>query len=140
MRRHLVLAIGASAMSLLLTLPAHAQFGTEPAELELIQVRDDIYVISNPSVPGLITALITDEGVLLVDDKYAIDHDNVMATLRSVTSQPVKYVINTHHHSDHSGGNAKLQALDAVAVASEKARTRMLALNQAGLPDFTISD
>ena len=71
-----ILALGPLALGLLLCAPARAQFGAEPAELELIQLRDDIYVISNPAVPGLVTALITDEGVLLVDDKFEIDHDN----------------------------------------------------------------
>ena len=132
--------LAAAAFSLLLAPLAQAQFGSAPAELELIELRDDMYVISNPAVPGLVTALVTDEGVLLVDDKFEVDHDNIMRLLRTVTNQPVKYVINTHYHGDHSGGNAKLQALDAIAVASEKARARMVALNQSGLPDFAVSD
>ena len=140
MNKNLIVTIGAAALSLLLAPQAHAQFGAEPAELELIQVRDDIYVISNVAVPGTVTALITDSGVLLVDDKFEIDHDNIMKLLRTVTSQPVKYVINTHYHGDHSGGNAKLQALNAVAVATEQARATMIASNQPGLPDFTLSD
>ena len=140
MNRNAILTFGVAALGLLLPSFANAQFGSEPADLELIQLRDDMYVISNPAVPGLVTALITDEGVLLVDDKFEIDHDNIMALLKTVTSQPVKYVINTHYHGDHSGGNAKLQALDAVAVASEQARARMVALNQSGLPNFTLSD
>lgn len=140
MKRNVIPPIHAAALSLLLAPLAHAQFGAEPAELELIQLRDDMYVISNVAVPGLVTALITDDGVLLVDDKFEIDHENIMRLLRSVTTQPVKYVINTHYHGDHSGGNAKLQALDAVAVASEQARARMVAANQSGLPDFTLSD
>ena len=88
---------------------AFAQPGPQPAKLELKKVRDDIYVISDVGVPGLTTALITNEGVLLVDDKFEIDHDNIMAMLKTVTNQPVKYVVNTHYHADHSGGNAKLQ-------------------------------
>ncbi len=140
MNNNLIVRIGATALSLLLAPQTHAQFGAEPAELELIQVRDDIYVISNVAVPGTVTALITDSGVLLVDDKFEIDHDNIMKLLRTVTSQPVKYVINTHYHGDHSGGNAKLQALNAVAVATEQARATMIASNQPGLPDFTLSD
>jgi cyclase len=119
---------------------AQAQFGTEPAELELIKVKDDLFVISNPYVPGLTTALITDDGVLLVDDKFEIDHANIIAMLKSVTDQTVKYVINTHYHADHSGGNAKLQALGAVAVASDQARARMIAGNQPGLPTMTVRD
>jgi glyoxylase-like metal-dependent hydrolase (beta-lactamase superfamily II) len=84
--------------------------------------------------------LITDEGVLLVDDKFEVDHDNIMRLLKTVTSQSVRYVVNTHYHGDHSGGNAKLQALDALAVASEQARARMVALNQSGLPDITVGE
>jgi glyoxylase-like metal-dependent hydrolase (beta-lactamase superfamily II) len=117
---------------------AYAQFGSAPAELSLIKVRDDLYVISNVAVPGLVTALITNEGVLLVDDKFEIDHDNIMRLLRTVTSQPVKYVINTHYHGDHSGGNAKLQALNAIVVASQRARARMVATNQSGAPNVTL--
>jgi cyclase len=119
---------------------ANAQFETEPAELKLIELNDDMYVISNVGVPGLVTVLVTDDGVLLVDDKFEIDHDNIMSMVRSVTDRPVKYVINTHYHGDHSGGNAKLQALDAIAVASDQARARMVTANQSGQPDVTISD
>jgi cyclase len=132
--------LGAAALAGVLVTPAQAQFGAEPAELELIPLNDDMYVISNVAVPGLVTMLVTDDGVLLVDDKFEIDHDNIMAMVRSVTDQPVKYVINTHYHGDHSGGNARLQVLGAVAVASEQARARMVAANQSGQPDFTISD
>src|SRR5690606_31093022 len=117
-----------------------AQFGSEPASLELIELNDDMYVISNPAVPGLVTVLVTDEGVLLVDDKFEVDHENIMRLLRTVTDQPVKYVINTHYHGDHSGGNAKPQALDAIAAASDDARPRMVAPNQPGLPDMTVSE
>jgi len=60
-----------------------------------------------------------------------------MKELKTFTSQPVKYVINTHYHNDHSGGNAKLQALGAQAVSSEKARERMEAGKQPGLSDLT---
>ena len=117
---------------------ANAQFGTEPAKLSLVKVRDDVYVIRNPFVPGNTTAVITGEGVILVDDKFEIDHENVVAMLKTVTNQPIKYVINTHDHADHSGGNAKLQAAGTLAVASEQARQRMVAANQPGLPDITV--
>lgn len=129
-----LLAFGLGAMPC----AANAQFGTEPANLSLVKLRDDVYVIQNPIVPGNTTVLITNEGVILVDDKFEIDHDNIVAMLRTVTSQPVKYVINTHYHADHSGGNAKLQAGGTLAVASIQARQRMVEGNQPGLPDITV--
>lgn len=140
MNMKLIAILSSAALSATLATSVQAQFGAAPTELELIQVNDDMYVISNVAVPGLVTVLVTDDGVLLVDNKFEIDHDNIMEMLRTVTDQPVKYVINTHYHGDHSGGNAKLQALDAVAVASEQARARMVAANQPGLPDFAVSD
>src|SRR5687767_8814802 len=117
---------------------ANAQFGSEPSKLELIKLQDDLYVIHNEFVPGNTTALITDEGVILVDDKFEVDADNIVALLKTVTNQPIKYVINTHFHGDHSGGNAKLQAAGTLAVASAQARTRMVAGNQSGQPDITV--
>jgi glyoxylase-like metal-dependent hydrolase (beta-lactamase superfamily II) len=117
---------------------AQAQFGAQPAELELIKLQDDLYVIHGAYVPGNVTALITNEGVILVDDDFEADHENLMAKLREVTNQPVKYVINTHYHGDHSGGNAKLQAQGTLAVASIAARARMVAANQPGLVNITV--
>jgi cyclase len=128
----------ATGMVTALTSTANAQFGTEPAKLELIKLQDELYVIHNEYVPGNTTALITNEGVILVDDKFEIDADNLVALLKTVTNQPIKYVINTHYHGDHSGGNAKLQAAGTLAVASTQARARMVAANQSGQPDITI--
>ena len=127
-----VLAFGCVAFS------SQAQFGTEPVELELIKVKDDLYVIHGAYVPGNVTALITNEGVILVDDDFDVDHDNLMKKLREVTNQPVKYVINTHFHNDHSGGNAKLQTDGTLAVASVAARKRMVDAGQSGLVNVTV--
>jgi len=131
-------SVGVSALLASFAFSGQAQFGTEPVELELIKVKDDLYVIHGAYVPGNVTALITNEGVILVDDDFDVDHDNLMKKLREVTSQPVKYVINTHYHNDHSGGNAKLQADGTLAVASVAARKRMVDAGQSGLVNVTI--
>jgi glyoxylase-like metal-dependent hydrolase (beta-lactamase superfamily II) len=117
------------------------QFGAEPAELDLVRVTDDIYVLHNAFVPGNITALVTDEGVLLVDTKYSIDYDNVAAMLETVTDQPIRYVINTHFHDDHSGANQIFQSDGARVFAAENARLQMIDAGRSeGLPDLTIED
>jgi glyoxylase-like metal-dependent hydrolase (beta-lactamase superfamily II) len=130
----------ASVVLLFWTTAAWSQFAGEPAELSLIEVRDDIYVIHNALVPGNVTALITDEGVLLVDDKYAVDYENIMDMLASITDQPVVYVVNTHYHGDHSGSNALMQDEGARVIASENARVKMIEGNQPGLPDLTLDE
>ena len=139
MNKRILFGFCAAALALTAA-SAHAQFGGQPAKLDVIKVRDDIYVISNVAVPGLTTALITNEGVVLVDDKFEIDHAGIMAALKMVTNQPVKYVINTHYHGDHSGGNAKLQAMGVLAVGSDAARARMVATNQPGAQNITFAD
>jgi glyoxylase-like metal-dependent hydrolase (beta-lactamase superfamily II) len=118
-----------------------AQFGAEPAELDLVRVTDDIYVIHNEYVPGNITVLVTDEGVLLVDTKYSIDYTNVEAMLAEITDQPIRYVVNTHFHDDHSGANQIFQAAGASVFAAENARIQMLDSGRVeGLPNMTIAD
>jgi cyclase len=116
----------------------HAQFGQEPAKLSVQKLRDDIFVIRNDYVPGNTTVMVTNEGVVLVDDKFDIDHANILAQLKTFTNQPIKYVINTHHHGDHSGSNAKMQALGAQVVSSQQARQHMVDGSQPGLPNVTI--
>jgi cyclase len=116
------------------------QLGGQPAKLDIVKVRDDLFVIHNDFVPGNTTALVTGQGVVLVDDKFEVDHDNILALLKTVTSQPVKYVVNTHHHADHSGGNAKMQGLNAQVITSEQARQHMVAGNQPGQPTMTFVD
>lgn len=118
----------------------HAQFGDKPAALDTIKIKDDLFVIHNDFVPGNTTALITNAGVVLVDDKFEIDHDGIMAQLKKLTNQPVKYVINTHYHGDHSGGNPKLQALGAQVVTSENARAKMAEVKQPGMANITLED
>ena len=86
------------------------QPGQVAAKQELIKIKDDLYVIHNDFVPGNTTALITNQGVVLVDDKFEIDFPNIVSEVKKLTNQPIKYVINTHHHGDHSGSNAKMAA------------------------------
>jgi glyoxylase-like metal-dependent hydrolase (beta-lactamase superfamily II) len=112
----------------------------QPSKLDIQKIKDDLYVIHNAVVPGNTTALITTEGVVLVDDKFPQDHDNIIAMLKTVTNQPVKWVINTHHHGDHTGGNPAMQAIGATMVATEQARRHMLDGKQPGAPTVTFAD
>ena len=118
----------------------YAQFGDKPAVLSTIKVRDDLFVIHNDLVPGNTTVLVTSQGLILVDNKFEIDFDNLMAQVRKISTQPVRYVINTHYHGDHSGGNLKMQGQNVQVVASERARRRMVETNQPGPPNVTLEN
>jgi cyclase len=70
---------------------------------------------------GKVAVYITNEGVILVDDKYEQDYDGIMAKVKSVTSHPIKYILSTHHHADHSGGNTKFAAaVDIISTANAR--------------------
>lgn len=118
---------------------ANAQGGFGPPELTTVQVSENIYVIRNAS-SGNVTVLVSDAGVLLIDDKFAMDHDGIMEHVRRITDQPVRYVINTHMHQDHTGGNALLQAQGADVIASGNARYIMAETQSEGLPNITLDD
>ena len=65
---------------------------------------------------------ITNEGVILVDDKFEQDYEQIVAKVKSVTSQPIKYILSTHHHSDHSGGNTRFSAtVEIISTANARA-------------------
>jgi cyclase len=115
----------------------HGQFGNAPSKLNTVKITDDLYVIHNDFVPGNTTALITSEGVVLVDDKFEIDFPNIVSEVKKLTPLPIKYVVNTHHHGDHSGSNAKMQAINVQIIASEQARENMVDAKQPGQPTMT---
>jgi glyoxylase-like metal-dependent hydrolase (beta-lactamase superfamily II) len=100
-------------------------------ELTIEKVKDSLYNIVGNG--GNVGVLVTDEGVILVDDKFEEDYDAIMARIRSVTSQPVKYVINTHYHADHSGGNTRFLPV-AEVISTRNARTNILEGKQSNAP------
>jgi cyclase len=78
---------------------------------------------------------VTNEGVLLIDDKFEQDHDQIVAKVKSVTNQPIKYVISTHYHADHSGGNGKMLQMGGLQIISTaNSRKNILEHKQSNAP------
>ena len=78
------------------------------------------------AVGGNVTVAVGDDGVIVVDDMFAQLHGKLKAAIAAVTSQPVRYVVNTHFHRDHTGGNEAFVKDGAVIVAHENVK-RVLA-------------
>ena len=74
-----------------------------PAELHILPVQGNIYMLVGAG--GNITIQTGSDGVLLVDSGLAADSDKVLAAVRSVSDKPIHYIIDTHVHADHVGGN-----------------------------------
>jgi cyclase len=133
MNRRLIARVSALVLFILLAWIAYTQNQTQPAQLTINKVKDGLFEIEGDG--GNVAVLVTSEGVILVDDKYERDHDQIMDRIKSVTQQPVKYVFSTHYHEDHSGGNAKFLPTSEI-ISTRNARTNILEHKQSnGSPD-----
>lgn len=153
--RQLVRSIAKSAIVLLVcpmaayaAQPGGAPPAPTPTELpRLLPVKDRLFLIQNVNhvVPeigafgGNITIYLTDEGVILIDSKNERMHDDVVAKVRSLTPLPIKYVILTHNHGDHSGGSLKMQQLGATVLSSQASREHMVRANMPGQAQMAYS-
>src|SRR5271163_3861505 len=122
MSRTLLTRISACVLFLALAWFAFTQ-NPAPAKLTVNKVKDDLYEIEGDG--GNVAVYITDEGVILIDDKFDQDHQGIVDGVKSVTSQPIKYIINTHYHADHSGGNTKFLPT-AEIISTANARTNIV--------------
>jgi len=109
-----------------------------PQPLNLQKVTDNLYVIIGDG--GNTAFMPTSEGVILVDDKFAADAPQIVAKVKSVTDKPIRYVLNTHQHGDHTGGNEAMLAANAEIVIQKNARANMVTGKQPGLPHITFTD
>ena len=82
---------------------------------------------------GNITVAVAKDGIIMVDGQFAPLHDKIKAAIAAISNQPIKYLINTHYHGDHTGGNESF-AKDGVTVVSQiNVRNRLAAGTTNGL-------
>ncbi|MFN3237376.1 MAG: MBL fold metallo-hydrolase [Pseudomonadales bacterium] len=93
-------------------------------ELSIEHVAGNVYMIQRPGGGGNIGAFVGPEGVLLVDSLFAPLADKVVAAVATVTDQEIRFLINTHIHIDHVGGNEQLADQGVLIFAHENTRNR----------------
>ena len=104
--------------------PTHAQdIDFESVEIETIPVTEDIYMLTGEG--GNIGVSTGEDGVLLIDDQYAPLTDKITAAVDAIAEQPIRFLLNTHWHFDHTGGNENLGESGVVIVAHDEVYTRM---------------
>lgn len=74
---------------------------------------------------GNIGVLTGNDGIVLIDDQFAPLSDKIKAALKAISDQPIRFIINTHYHFDHTGGNENFGGEGAIVVSQENTRLRM---------------
>jgi cyclase len=91
-------------------------------EIKVSKVAGNTYMLQGAG--GNIGASVGDDGIVVVDDQYAPLADRIQAALKGITDKPVRFIINTHYHGDHTGGNEFFQK-QAPIIAHDNVRKRL---------------
>ena len=98
-------------------------------QMKVTKVAGNVYMLEGAG--GNIGASVGDDGIVIVDDQYARLTDKIQAALKGITDKPVRFIINTHYHGDHTGGNAHFQK-QAPILAHDNVRKRLESGGPAG--------
>ena len=98
-------------------------------QMKVTKVAGNVYMLQGAG--GNIGASVGDDGIVVVDDEYAPLADKIQAALKGITDKPVRFIINTHYHGDHTGGNAYFQK-QAPIIAQDNVRKRLETGGDAG--------
>jgi glyoxylase-like metal-dependent hydrolase (beta-lactamase superfamily II) len=111
-------------------------------QIQTVKIADGLYVLMGGAAQGNILVSTGPDGIFLVDSMYAPMHQKIMDALGALSNQPIRFLVNTHLHGDHTAGNEAMAKLGAVVISHENMRKRMAALSntQPGLPVVTYSD
>ena len=120
--RVLALAI---ALVPLAAVPAPAQDDFDAVEIKAEKVADGLYMLTGSG--GNLGLSVGEDGAYLIDDQYAPLTGKILAAVKALTPEPVRFVVNTHYHGDHTGGNENLGEAGALIVAHDNVRRRMAA-------------
>jgi len=101
----------------------YAQQNFANVEIKVHQVSGNVHYLEGQG--GNVGVLVGDDGVLMVDDQFAPLSDKLVAAIRTLSDKPIRLLVNTHIHGDHTGGNANFGAMGVTIVAHDNVRGRM---------------
>jgi len=98
-------------------------------QIKVTKVAGNVYMLEGAG--GNIGASVGEDGIVVVDDQYAPLADRIQSALKGITNLPVRFIINTHYHEDHTGGNSYFQK-QAPIIAHDNVRKRLESGGAAG--------
>jgi glyoxylase-like metal-dependent hydrolase (beta-lactamase superfamily II) len=108
-----------------LSVPAAAQTPTDYSKVEIktTKIGANFYTLEGSG--GTIGVLAGPDGVLMVDSQFAPLTDKIVAAIKQISDRPIRFMINTHVHPDHTGGNENLGKMGVTIVSRDELRTRL---------------
>jgi cyclase len=103
--------------------PAPPQRDFSTVEIKTEKVADGVYMLTGAG--GNIGVSVGADGVLIIDDQFAPLTEKIKSAIAALTDKPIRFVLNTHYHGDHTGGNENLGNAGVVIVAQDNARKRL---------------
>ena len=119
----LQLTVLAVALAASFSAAAQQQVDYSKVEIKTTKLADDFYTLEGQG--GTISVLTGPDGVLLVDSQFAPLTDKLVAAIRKITDKPIRYLIDTHVHGDHTGGNENFAKLGVTILARDQLRDRL---------------
>jgi len=129
MTKTLLAALAASTM--LIAAPALAQQDFSKVEIKTTDLGNKTYRLEGAG--GNITLAVGSDGLLMVDTQFAPLSDKIKAAVKAISPLPIKYIVVTHFHGDHTGGVANFQKDGAIVLSQDNIRLRLLGGTQNGL-------
>src|SRR2546428_1974907 len=105
-----------------ITLSLAQQQDFSKVEIKVTRVAGTVYMLQGSG--GNIGVSVGDDGIVIVDDEFAPLAPKIRAALATITSKPIKFILNTHYHGDHTGGNIEFSK-DGPIIAHENLRKRL---------------
>ncbi len=109
---------------LLLSIPAAAQQNLDTVKIRPLKLTDNIYMLKGSG--GNIGVLVGKDGTLVVDDQFAPLSNKINGAIKTIDPAEIKFIVNTHIHGDHTGGNDNFSRMGVTIVAHDNVRDRMM--------------
>jgi glyoxylase-like metal-dependent hydrolase (beta-lactamase superfamily II) len=91
-------------------------------QMKVLKITDHVYMLTGAG--GNIGVSVGDDGIVIIDDQFAPLAPKIKEALKAITNKPIKFIINTHYHGDHTGGN-EIFGREGTIIAHDNARKRM---------------
>ncbi|WP_299122176.1 MBL fold metallo-hydrolase [uncultured Winogradskyella sp.] len=112
-----------SVFLLFISTSIYAQGRFDNVEIKTTQLSDHTYMLEGAG--GNIGVSVGDDGVFLIDDQFAPLSEKILAAIKTLSDKPLKFLVNTHYHGDHSGGNENMAKAGATIIAHDNVKKRL---------------